>query len=481
MFEGPPAVKERALDTPEEIRAQRPREVPDAQALGRMRRDRRFKQFLEEKHQGGRGKVPHPRPDLRRRYPQGIKFWTAMKKYKNFHDAVIREFEAWKREDEQKAESPTVGEGAAAPSPAEPVAPPAPRRPRRPSTPRPSTLRRPVEEGWRERDAHILEVAREGEKVGHDTPLGTRNVNGAVKRRLKRGDEEMNFVWKSRGDEDTGQRVGIPQLAPREQAAYQIDALLGDGLVVPASTATPEGALQAFVPGTKSFLEGGRALADLSSSDLIQHPDVQRLTVLDAILGQEDRHHGNILFSWDDSGDKGIENLRVHAIDNGYCVPSGTNKRSTDSYEIRDPWPATVTHLSRNTLDDRWKIQRAILSHIPKAIHDKLKDVDVSDFIDALVESGIKDRSALEGAVVRLVVLQDNPEALKPLIDRHRNEYGGWMVPEISATQKGQRDWHYQSHHRPAQLIREHSELPASTLDDIQRKVGDAIGPRDEI
>ena len=86
--------------------------APGAPNLKGLKRDKKFKQFLQEKHQKGEGKVTHPNPKLRRRYRDGIKFWTAMK-YPEFHDPLMREFEAWKQE---QAEG---GTGAGRPAPAD--------------------------------------------------------------------------------------------------------------------------------------------------------------------------------------------------------------------------------------------------------------------------------------------------------------------------------------------------------------------------
>jgi hypothetical protein len=375
-----------------------------------------------------------------------------------------------------------IQSGSGAKQPSQAPAPPTPR----PIRGRAPTLELPDDSDWREKDAKLLELAREGKKQGGDRSLGSNNANGALRRKLKAGDQEHDFVLKARKLEHPEYRVGTPELAPREQAAYELDALLGDGRVVPASAALDViegfstgrkkgGALQAFVPGASDIADGGYQIADISSDDFARHPDVQRMTVLDVLMGHEDRHHGNVMFSWDDSGNRGIENLRFHAIDNGYSFAEGHEKQSKRSFDVRDPWMAAVHDLSEESIKDRWKIQKAILRHIPEKIHEQLKKVKLPDMLEKLVASGIKDESALRAAAVRLRVLQDNPEVLKSFIDRHRDSLGGFMDMPRSAAQQGQMEFQYQSHKNPHQLLRDHTDLEPDAYDQIVDQVRAAL------
>lgn len=525
--------------------------APDA--LKGLKRDRKFQTFLREKHQGGRGKVPHPLPRLRRRYRDGIKFWTAMK-YENFHGGVMREFEAWKQE--QAGED--AGAGRAEPAePAaagrqvgqrigeignlrvgdvvqrhdggqkwrvtalqddpnawpiqmqrlddqgEPVGRPLRHNPNHMlpnyqfvelAEERPK-LERPSDEGWREKDAGLLRLAREGKPTGLDIPLGGDQAqNGAVKRLMKLPDgTEHEFVYKASSKEKPHLRLGTPDLGPREQAAYEIDALLGDGRVVPASAmVVPEGggrlsggAYQAFVPGAKNFIEdaeGHRTLRGIRTVDLIEHPQVQRMTVLDALLGHEDRHPGNVMFSWaDPQGPKTAENLQIHAIDNGYCLAESDGKRGMfeeELFDIRDPWNATTDWRDPAAVKDRWQIQKKILSELPEQLHEQLKQVKPSDVAKAMVEAGVRDAGAIQSALVRLVAMQDNRGVLGSFIGRRRDD-NPHEVPPVwarSAAQKGQADWHRQSHHNPGRLLHDHTDLDADeAIADIRRVVRQAL------
>lgn len=524
--------------------------APDA--LKGLKRDRKFQTFLREKHQGGRGKVPHPKPQLRRRYRDGIKFWTAMK-YENFHGGVMREFEAWK----QEQAGGDAGAGRAAPAldpargkPGERVQSlermrvgdivrrhdgdqkwrvdaiggeagewpiimrkvdadgQATGRPLRhnPAHMLPNyefvevaaerpTPERPSEEGWREKDAGLLRLAREGTKTGYDVPLGGDQAqNGAVKRMMRLPDgTEHPFVYKASSKEKPHLRLGTPELGPREDAAYKIDALLGDGRVVPASAmVVPEGggrlsggAYQAFVPGAKNFIddaEGRGELRRLRTADLVQHPQVQRMTVLDALIGHEDRHPGNVMFSWaDPQGPRTAENLRIHAIDNGYCLAESRGKSGLpedELFDIRDPWNATTDWRDPDAVQDRWQIQKKILGKIPEQLHEQIKQVKPADMAKAMVAAGIRDEGAIQSALVRLVAMQDNPEVLGSFIGRRRDDNPREIPPvwARSAAQKGQADWHRQSHHNPARLLNNHTDLDADeAIRDIRRAVSEAL------
>lgn len=63
-----------------------------------------WQQFLDEKHEGGRGLVEHPDVEQRRRRRSRseprIRFNTAMN-YENYRDTIGREYEAWKREQQE--------------------------------------------------------------------------------------------------------------------------------------------------------------------------------------------------------------------------------------------------------------------------------------------------------------------------------------------------------------------------------------------
>ena len=318
--------------------------------------------------------------------------------------------------------------------------------------------------------------------------LGEGGANGAVKRRMKLPDgSEHDFVYKAISKEKAHHRIGIPLLAIREEASYEIDRLLGDGTVVPASVAVMSGtdgggSYQAFVPGAISFYGDGselqgKRLEGISTKDLIRHPHVQRMTVLDALLGHEDRHGGNVMFSWKDpKGPKTANNLQIHAVDNGYALAEGHKKAGGNTFSIRDPWSATIDWRDPDKLEDRWDIQKKILSKIPEALHKQMKQVDPADVAKAMVKSGIKDASAIRAALVRLVVLQDNPEALKPFIRRRRSDPPQWGPQADSSAVKGQEDWQNMSHRDPEKLIRDHTDLPENTLMNIRNMAKKALG-----
>ena len=547
-----PAPPAAAPPPPAPAAPQPPRAQPKGPDLKGLKRDRKFKTFLQEKHQGGRRKVPHPKPQLRRRYRDGIQFWTAMK-YPEFHGGVIREFEAWKqqagggaaagrqvgqkvgdldqlrvgdviqsgRKDAPRrqvlqvqtdraelqvvdAKGAPVGDAGwyplrilhdhklleqGAKPPVKPVVK-APAKPKKPKKPKSDAIKIPPDEKWRERDARLLEIARDGEfDRNNDVPLGETGVNGAVTRRMKLPDgSEHDFVFKAKSEEKGWARNGTPELAPREAAAYEIDQLLGDGRVVPPSlrrTGPGGGAYQAFVPGAKSLYddsEEGSTLAGIPTRDLVRHPQIQRMTVLDALIGHEDRHAGNVMFSWaDPSGPKTADNLRFHAIDNGYALAETSGKEGAaedEMFDIRDPWLASTNWRESENIRDRWQIQKGILSEISPELHEQLKQVDPAKMAETMVRSGIRDAGAIQAALVRLIVMQENPKVVGSFISRRKDDDlrrvpGPWAQ---SASVKGQKDWQRQSHLSPEKLLRDHTDLPPQALADLKKIVREALG-----
>jgi hypothetical protein len=332
----------------------------------------------------------------------------------------------------------------------------------------PPRIKLPPREGWRERDDGLRRMATEGKKTGKDEPLG-RGINEAVKRRMLLGGEEHDFVFKDAANEAGHARVGTPTgtLHLREQAAYALDRLLGDGAVTPATVSDGNGSYQAFVPGAKILHDADRALRKITNEDLLRHPDVQRLVVLDALTGQEDRHGGNAMFQWiDPDKPKTAENLRIISIDNGYALADGDSKRGPGSYPIRDPWVST------GDKKERRKIAKELLARIPEELHEQLKKVEIEDMLGSLVESGITDRSALRAAAVKLAAMQDNPRVVGSFIGQHREPYDEY---DESAAQKGQAAWHWAAQSDPEKLLRDHTDLPEDTLGDIDRKVAAAL------
>jgi len=101
--------------------------------------------------------------------------------------------------------------------------------------------------------------------------------------------------------------IAFPNAYKREVAAYEIDRMLGFGIVPPTTIRTIKGeigSLQKWVSGMRGDLANPADLAKVSRDQ------INRLLVLDHILGAIDRRARNFF----------IEGKRLHAIDNGYSL-----------------------------------------------------------------------------------------------------------------------------------------------------------------
>jgi hypothetical protein len=334
----------------------------------------------------------------------------------------------------------------------------------------------PVSSSWEADHKAILDIAREGTKQGSDEPMGG-GVNAPTRRKMKQGDAEQEFVFKARHKEpgQPGSRdyrggqltnkTGVPsgQMHNREAGAYALDALLGPGTIVPPTTTTGSGqrglgAYQQVVPNmfTAGWRDGrAHELQSISNKDLIRHAEVGRLLVLDALMGHQDRHGNNMAFSWKDpQGPKTAENLRIHAIDNGYALADTVAGQSPRSWDIRDNWSSTGS-------SERSKLLKQFFERIPDHLLEQLQDVTTKDVTKALASVGLTSESAIESVALRLAVLKADPELLGRLIDQ-------------KGSVSGQQAFQHMSHHKQKKLLQD-AGLPESTLDDIQRDVAEAL------
>ena len=357
----------------------------------------------------------------------------------------------------------------------------------------PPLIKFPVDTDWKAKHQELLDVAVQGQKTGRDSPLGHETANGPIRRMMQDGDSKQEFVFKSKYKEpgqpgsphDTlNNKTGVPsgEMHSREQGAYQIDRLLGDGVITPATVSAGDtevtdsdqlksgegvGSYQAWIPGLRLFdevnegasSEDSVAFKGMSNADFLRHPDVGRMIVLDALTGNQDRHGGNLGYSWKDPNKpKTIENLRFHAIDNGFSlaktVTSSHEDQKPRNWDIRDVW-----HYSGKP---RETLVQDYFKDMPQDMRDRLKKIETKDLAKTLIDSGLKDPSVLESAAVRLAVLKDNPEALEFLIKRATSVWG-------------QKEFQYRSHHEAKELLQDHTDLDDSAFDDIKKDVAAAL------
>jgi hypothetical protein len=328
-----------------------------------------FENFLAERYEGGRARVPNPNSQTRERYRE-VAVSTALKD-PEFQRKIRVEFERWREKEDED-----LDEAESRPLPRE-----APRTPR-----------------WAEAQEKLLGIARKG-KVIAEQELGG-GVNQTSVRTLRAGDAEQRFVWKPKSGERPDARIGIEvgSYHQREAAAYGFDRLLGEGTVIPPTTSTGDGSYQAFESGAVSLLDVFDPV--MSVEDLADNQDFHRINVLDLVLGNEDRHPGNIMFVKDASKPGGH---RFIAIDNGFTLADPSDKGDELTWNIKDPW--TDIYNGSDRLEAQDALAKSTTS-IDRDLHEQLQEVDHDDFVRTMVENGIKSKKAILAALVRLSAMQ---------------------------------------------------------------------------
>lgn len=401
-----------------------------------IQNDPLFERFLQERYQGGKGRVPNPNPDAsaRRLYPD-VSFSTALKS-DGFQRQVEKEFEAWKG---KKKDGPaTRGEGTKRTTPKEEAATkreegkPATRKPEVPPASkkkeekeiRPNKSLSPVKNPWSSLEAQdkALTMARKGEVVSSQS-LGKKTANVTSKRRLKLGDEEGDFLWKPASGEEADLRLGIEDgtYHQREATAYNVDRLFGKGTVVMPTVSTGEGSYQAWAEGAETLYEAGGSLEDIPTSALKKNKSLERLMVLDAVLGNEDRHANNIMVRWTGPKDD-PNNLVFDAIDNGLILADPSDKDEADHYVVRVPWGSLATDRDSPKGQDRVHMAAQMMSEISDDLHKEMRKVKIEDFVKAITSTGLKDEKAITAAAVRLVTMQEDAFALGEVIRENHND-----------------------------------------------------------
>lgn len=331
-------------------------------------------------------------------------------------------------------------------------------------------------EDWQKKEDTLRKIAFEGDPIGRDIPLSegdddSGGINGGKKRRMKLGDQEHDFIYKAAADEQLARHGVAPgTLHFREQAAYAIDRLLGDGAITPPTVSSGIGSYQAWVDDAETWAEGDRE--GISTDDMFKHPDAQRLALLDVLTGNEDRHGNNVMFSWKNpEGPRTLDNLRLHAIDNGYSFGAPGVKPEIHHYEIRNPWA-----------DD--KVLERLLSNVSMEMFDKLKAIDMDEFLKSLSSSGLTHKESLKAAAVRLTALQNNPDifpaligdldSFEPLDDPYWSSRAKYNQATVA-----QQVFQHLSGHDPERLLNDYTKLDAEdALAELEKKVEKALSSR---
>lgn len=308
-----------------------------------------------------------------------------------------------------------------------------------------------------------LDIARNGEviesevlsKGGHvgrgeggHVGLGEEEagVNESYIVKLRHNGQEQAFIRKPAEGEEAHLRIGIPggTYHAREQAAYQLDQLLGGHGVVPATVTrgSDDGSYQLWVDGARAM--HGKDLDELASKvkpeELSRSPDFERMNVLDLITGHEDRHRGNLLFYFEDDKED-PEHLRFVAIDNGLSLAEPSDLPDHRAYyhpfaamyveptledasdeEVQDPdlLRRKQMQLAEEAEKKGEKAVAKTLADLSPEMQAQLKQVDLGQAAKALTSSGVAERGAVRAALVRIASLQKDPKLFGDLLKQHR-------------------------------------------------------------
>lgn len=323
----------------------------------------------------------------------------------------------------------------------------------------PEPIKLPANKDWEQEQDAIRRLALGGEVVD-DSRLGKGGINQSRLRRLELDGKTGAFVYKPR-DQETGvfpgQQAGSLHL--REQAAYNVDRLIGDGAIVPPTVSDGKGSYQHFIDGATTVGHGSSTLKRLGSRNVARNPDVIRHAVLMALLGSEDDHGNNVMMAWKDpDGPHTVDNLRIINIDNGYTLADGKPIRAGSRVSFRDPWAGLgiLGHVYKRAL--------------PKELYDQIKAIDIKDYIDVLAKGGAPvDREGIEAAVFRLMAFQDDPKLMAKLVER----YGVPRAAGWDSEGGGLTELQYMSHRDPEKLFREFTSYDESEIDKVKKMVAE--------
>ncbi len=156
-------------------------------------------------------------------------------------------------------------------------------------------------------------------------------------------------------------------MAHREELAYKLDVLIGMNMVPPTKVVTKhikrtkiddeevdegdyEGSSQMFLEGATTFFRAIRRLKDFyKDADSGVRKQIQRLALFDEMIGNTDRHEGNIMLSKDKK--------TVFAIDNG-LIASNEKVSTDDLYAYNVPCDVVDNNFDDDVLDEFSRINK---------------------------------------------------------------------------------------------------------------------------
>jgi len=331
-------------------------------------------------------------------------------------------------------------------------------------------------EAAREADRRNLDIAQNGRIVASEVlSAGGQSVPGEEEKKgvnqsfivkLNHNGQEQVFIRKPAAGEERFLRIGIPggTYHAREQAAYQLDSLMGGRGIVPVTaTRGPEdGSYQVWVDGARAM--HGKDLDELTEKvkpeDLHRSPDFQRANVFDLIVGHEDRHRGNMMYHFD--GEETPENLRFVAIDNGLSMASSSDypthrayAHPFDAFYVEDE--SKSDEEQRAVADDaRARGNKAVaesLSEMSPEMHEQIKAIDLTQAAQAITAAGIDDEKAVRATLVRIAALQENPKIFRQMLRRQDGKLEqAWQDFQHESGEKGELLGMADAGHRSAEI-----------------------------
>jgi hypothetical protein len=249
----------------------------------------------------------------------------------------------------------------------EPKPEPKPRKPRAPRAPKPAPAPAPPSEADILRDGAVLERRALGG-----------GVNATEVVTVQHGPYIEDAVWKPVGGEAQGLRSNIPHgtYYKREAAASEIADQLGVRDLLPRTVARK-------IDGQSGSIQMWAREAQPSFSGDLDHEAVERMRVFDFIVGNTDRHDGNVLWQ------RGPKGARPVMIDHGLCFPKGRPDR------FIQPWDTTQS-------------QRKLAKSTIKLI----QGIDGEKLAKTLLDNDIEPE-AVRHTLYRLSRLQNNPRIVE--------------------------------------------------------------------
>lgn len=310
-------------------------------------------------------------------------------------------------------------------------------------------------------DRANLDIARNGRVVGSrllseggastdEEEKAGRNESYIVK--LEHNGQTQIFIRKPAAGEDPNLRFGIDQgtYHQREQSAYDFDRLLGGRGIVPVTHTRggDDGSYQVWTQGAQLMDDIDELASQLEPEDLLESDDFHRINVMDLILGHQDRHTRNMMWSFD--GEPSADNLRLVAIDNGltlatpqpYYVDMGYAHPFEQFFENDE----SITGDDEKAQQQEYRrrgdaVVSKALGRVDPKLHEQLQDLDLKDVAKSLTASGLNDKRAVRAALVRLASLQADPRIFQQFLDRQDSLRAAWTDFQLSSGMNDQTLW----------------------------------------